>query len=45
MESHVGAKTAAVAVYAFLRKDPEGDQDQLEFRVQRALKDLLALVV
>lgn len=45
MESHAGAKTAVGAVNAFLRKEPEGDRDQLEFKVQQVLKDFLALVV
>lgn len=41
----MGAKTAVGAVSALLRKEPEGDQDQLEFKVQQVLKDFLALVV
>lgn len=45
MESYAGAKTAVEAVNAFLRKEQEGDQDQLEFKAQQVLKDLLARVV
>lgn len=45
MESHVVAKTAGEAVNAFLRKEREGNQGQSEFKVQRVLKDLPALVV
>lgn len=41
----MGAKTAVEAVNAFLRKEAEGNRDQLEFKVQQVLKEFLALVV
>lgn len=45
MESRVGAKTAVGAVSVFLRKEREGDLDQLEFKAHQVLKDSLALLV